>query len=141
MFLNVWKQTFYISHMRISRISLKRCFNVKSSTNYFRKKTKILADFKVCIIVPLIYKMKTITLWHKYLFYQIDFGIECAPNRWVFHFGKDLKTFNLLNLLKLAKCKLPMYLWGGIAWTTFNCFTASKSNRVKISVKIKRWQG
>ena len=83
----------------------------------FRKETKILANFQVCISVPLIYKTKTITLWHKYFFYQIDFGTECAPYRWVFHFGKDLKTFTLLNLLKLAKYKLSMYLWGGKYFT------------------------
>ena len=31
----------------------KRCFNVKSSASYFHIKTKILADFHICIIVPL----------------------------------------------------------------------------------------
>ena len=30
------------------------CYNVKSSTFYFDMKTKILADFKICISVPLI---------------------------------------------------------------------------------------
>ena len=29
------------------------CFNVKSSTYYFHMKTKILADFQICISVPL----------------------------------------------------------------------------------------
>ena len=32
----------------------ERCFNVKSSTYYFHMKTKILADFQICITVPLI---------------------------------------------------------------------------------------
>ena len=31
----------------------KRCFNVKSSTNYFQMTTKILAAFQICISVPL----------------------------------------------------------------------------------------
>ena len=31
----------------------KRCFNVKSSTNYFHMKTKILVDFQIWISVPL----------------------------------------------------------------------------------------
>ena len=31
----------------------KRCFNVKSSTNYFQMTTKILADIRICISVPL----------------------------------------------------------------------------------------
>ena len=31
----------------------KRCFNLKSSTYYFHMKTKILADFQICICVPL----------------------------------------------------------------------------------------
>ena len=33
----------------------KRCFNVKSSIYYFHMKTKILADFQICISVPLKY--------------------------------------------------------------------------------------
>ena len=33
----------------------KTCFNVKSSTHYFHMKAKILADFKICISVPLRY--------------------------------------------------------------------------------------
>ena len=41
----------FISHVRISQ-SVK-CFNVKSSTYYFHMKTKILADFQICISVPL----------------------------------------------------------------------------------------
>ena len=32
----------------------KRCFDVKSSTHCFHMKTKILADFQICISVPLI---------------------------------------------------------------------------------------
>ena len=31
----------------------KRCFNVTSSTYYFHMKTEILADFQICISVPL----------------------------------------------------------------------------------------
>ena len=51
MFLNVCKQTFYISRSHISKS--KSCFNVKSSTCCFHMKTKILADFQICINVPL----------------------------------------------------------------------------------------
>ena len=29
------------------------CYNVKSSTYYFHMKTKLLADFEICISVPL----------------------------------------------------------------------------------------
>ena len=32
----------------------KRCFYVKFSTYYFRIKTEILADFRICISAPLI---------------------------------------------------------------------------------------
>ena len=32
----------------------KRCLNVKSSTYYFDVKTNILADFQICLSVPLI---------------------------------------------------------------------------------------
>ena len=52
MFLNVYKQTFHISHVRISQKS-KMCFNTKSSTYYFHMKTKLLTDFQICISVPL----------------------------------------------------------------------------------------
>ena len=31
----------------------KRCFNGKSTKYYFHVKTKILADFQICISVPL----------------------------------------------------------------------------------------
>ena len=31
----------------------KSCFKVKSSTSYFPMKTKILADFEICINIPL----------------------------------------------------------------------------------------
>ena len=52
MFLNVYKQTFHMSHVRISQKS-KMCFNTKSSTYYFHMKTKLLTDFQICISVPL----------------------------------------------------------------------------------------
>ena len=43
------------SHILRAHISKsKMCFNVKSSTYYFHMNTKILADFQVCISVPLI---------------------------------------------------------------------------------------
>ena len=41
----------HISHAHVSES--KRCFNVKSSTYCFHMKTKILADFQICISVPL----------------------------------------------------------------------------------------
>ena len=31
----------------------KRCFNMKSWTLYFQMKTKMLADFQICITQPL----------------------------------------------------------------------------------------
>ena len=47
-----WMLTFHISHVRAHVSQSKRCFNVKSSTYYFPMKTKILADFQICISVP-----------------------------------------------------------------------------------------
>ena len=42
------------SHILRAYISKrKRCFDVKSSTNYFHMTMKILADFQICISVPL----------------------------------------------------------------------------------------
>ena len=51
LFLNVCKQTFHISDVRKSQ--KVEHFNVKLSTYYFHMKTKILADFQICISVPL----------------------------------------------------------------------------------------
>ena len=42
-------------------IQSKRCFNVKSSTYYFHMKTKILADFQICISVSQNFSM----FWQK----------------------------------------------------------------------------
>ena len=39
----------------------KSCFNVKCSTCCFHMKTKILADFQICISVPLKDCMKVVT--------------------------------------------------------------------------------
>ena len=47
-----YKKNFsYISRTHISES--KRCINVKCSTYYFHMKTKILADFEICISAPL----------------------------------------------------------------------------------------
>ena len=52
---------FVKKHSRISRAHISKskiCFNVKSSAYYFRMKTKILADFQICISVPLMKRKK-----------------------------------------------------------------------------------
>ena len=41
----------YLTRLHISKS--KTCFNVKFPTYYFHMKTKILADFQICINVPL----------------------------------------------------------------------------------------
>ena len=43
LFLNICKQTFHISQR----------FNVKSSAYYFHMKTRLSADFPICIGIPL----------------------------------------------------------------------------------------
>ena len=44
----------YFSHISCAHTSeSKRYFNVKSSTYYFHMKTKILADFHICVSLPL----------------------------------------------------------------------------------------
>ena len=53
LFLNAYKQVFYISRAYTSKS--KSCFNMKSSTYYFHMKAKILADFQICISVPLMF--------------------------------------------------------------------------------------
>ena len=40
----------------------KRYFNLKSSTYYLQMKTKILADFQICISVPLSKKLFSSTV-------------------------------------------------------------------------------
>ena len=52
MFLNVCKQIFHISRVRISQ-KVKKWFNKKFSTYYFHMKTKILTNFQSCNSVPL----------------------------------------------------------------------------------------
>ena len=57
--------TYLISQAHISES--KRSVNVKSSTYYFLMKTKILADFQICISVPLIeYNVRNIFLEKSY---------------------------------------------------------------------------
>ena len=63
MFAFIWKQysekfhilnpkNFNFSHISRTHISnRKSCFNVRSLTHYFHMKTKILADFQICISV------------------------------------------------------------------------------------------
>ena len=41
------------TYLMSAYLKSKRCFNVKSSTCYFHKKTKILVDFQICISLPL----------------------------------------------------------------------------------------
>ena len=48
MFVNKLSHT---SHVHISE--RKRCFNVKPLTYYCHAKTKVLADFQICISIPL----------------------------------------------------------------------------------------
>ena len=50
--MNVCKQTFHISHVRISQ-KIKGV--LKSSTYYFHMKTKISGDFQIYISVPLMF--------------------------------------------------------------------------------------
>ena len=49
MFVN--KHFTYLNCELVSKS--KKCLNVKSPVCYFHMKTKILADFQVCISVPL----------------------------------------------------------------------------------------
>ena len=47
---------FYCFSMFVNKLFTyprKRCFSVKPSTSYFQVKTKILADFEICISAPL----------------------------------------------------------------------------------------
>ena len=60
------------SHISCAHISKnKKCFNVKFSTYYFHMKTKILADFQICISVPLKHVYKQCSL-----FCLFCFGLE-----------------------------------------------------------------
>ena len=47
----MYKNFSHISLVHISKS--KRCFHMKSLTYYFHMKTNILADFQICISVPL----------------------------------------------------------------------------------------
>ena len=41
------------TYLTCAYLKNKRCFNVKSLTFYFHMKTKTLADFQICISLPL----------------------------------------------------------------------------------------
>ena len=41
------------TYLTCTYLRKKRCCNLKSSTYYFDMKTKALADFQICISVPL----------------------------------------------------------------------------------------
>ena len=53
LFMNVSKQTFHISHVRISHKLKFLIINVRPSIYYFHMKTKILAGFQICISMAL----------------------------------------------------------------------------------------
>ena len=42
-----------MTYLTFTYLKGKRCYNVTSSTYYFHVKTKILAEFQICISVPL----------------------------------------------------------------------------------------
>ena len=52
LFLNICKQTFYISYVRITQ-KVKGVYDANSSTYYSHIKAKILEEFQVCTSVPL----------------------------------------------------------------------------------------
>ena len=70
--MNVCKQIFYISHVRIS----ERCFNAKSSTYHFHMKTKTLADFQICISVPL-----TILILYSHEYYKLTSAVQSSQEK------------------------------------------------------------
>ena len=70
MFVN--KPFTYLSRALISKS--KRCFNLKSSTYYFHIKTKISADFQICISVPL-----KITVWKTSIVHIWSFLVHIIP--------------------------------------------------------------
>ena len=86
----------------------KRCFNVKSLTHYFHVKTKIFADFQICIRVPL----KICEIAQENNFIKKRLQHRCFPVK----FCKFLKapilknTFErlLLPFLGFTKLNLPL---------------------------------
>ena len=63
------------TYLRAHISESKKCFNVKPSTHYFHMKTRILADFQICISVPS--KQKNKQLLHFYLTYKSK---QCSMN-------------------------------------------------------------
>ena len=96
LFLNVCKQTFHTSRAHILKI--KRCFNAKSSTYYFHMKTKILADFQICISVTLI----------KWNHPKLTWGDLWADPVRLLLFDSLLNVFVLLNTTRFigSLCKI-----------------------------------
>ena len=86
---------FVNNFSRISRAHItesKSCFNVKSSTYYFHMKMKILADFQICISVPLNGNKK------KPIRYEFHKGVK--PNQYNGNIVRDIFTLLLFSLLR-----------------------------------------
>ena len=77
MFVNKCISHKYINTYLTYISKSKGCFNVKSSTYYVHMKTKILADFQICISVPLILIFNN-TIRHALMIniYYISYDIE-----------------------------------------------------------------
>ena len=104
MFLNVCKQTCNISHACISQ-SVKG-FNVKSSTYYFHVTTKILADFQICISVPLIFT-------YHYLQQRIRFLIFTGDLDHKLHHLNSLRSIN--TEAAIQNCSYEKVFWKNAA--------------------------
>ena len=85
--------TFYFYRWKkiLGILGISRCFNVKSSTYCFHMKTKILADFQICISVPLIFK-KYLMKMKEHWFKHINLYIICN------FLQNDLKNFCFIVL-------------------------------------------
>ena len=76
--LNLKLKTVNLSNKMLVICQIKVLLIYQMRTVNFTNKIKCQTG-KWLIFNLLIYKTKTVTLWHKDFFYQIGFGTKCAP--------------------------------------------------------------
>ena len=144
MFLNVCKQTFYISHMRISQ-KVKSCFNVKSSTYYFHIKTNTMVDFQICISVPLKSRFKS-----RLFGLHVMFSLRFSGSKFLMNLRRQFRVRNFFRVRKIFRIKVfPLF---AVFNTTFTlkptitdlkliwiCFKTSSNNIYPFSTVYTRF--
>ena len=85
--------------MRAHYSKSKRCFNAKFSTYYFHMKTKILADFSICITVPLSFLGLESSISWNVSFFSGFFLNFLSPDSYFLKYKKFFRVFVSWNIM------------------------------------------